>query len=175
MADNALRLAKHSLVYSDMCQAVDAALVPDTKQPIVFNIEDRSRDNASRTYDYELYYYPANREIGLRVLQLLNYTLAEGDDDHHEITGSLGCSNERWPAEDGTPRADAEEEDERTAYKTRVRAFGTAEIGRIVHDDDLNSDALSPFLYHQICALVPADDDDDDDDRDDDDSECGHL
>lgn len=113
--------------YARMISAVETAIVPNTTQPIVLDVDD----GESHWY---LTYCPKSRVVGMRFLQLLE-TLEEAD----RTALLLAAHHPDLLAE---PRP-----------QVLQKHCGTADIGRFERTHDI--DDLHPFLYHQRCRLTP--------------------
>ncbi len=147
--------------YARMVQAVEAAMVVDTKQPIVLQVEDRSTSNADHIYDYDLALVPSDRAAALHLLQRLELTQAR---EHEKLTRALYDNDEQWR---GDCRFTEKEEREKAKQDAQDRLMAECGVASVGHIDLLgDSDDLSPFLYFQRCVAQFADDECEDDDGD---------
>ena len=130
--------------YRRMQAAVDAAMVLETKQPIILLVQDRTDQEE---YDYDLAFCPSNRAAALHLLQKLETT--EGE-QHAKLVDALYDVDEQW--RDG-PDNKADEEAralaKQEAHDRMLAECGIASVGRIERVDDLEE--FSPFLYFQRC------------------------
>jgi hypothetical protein len=152
--------------YARMVQAVEAAMVVDTKQPIVLRVEDRSTSNADHIYDYDLALVPSDRAAALHLLQRLELTQAR---EHEKLTQALYDNDEQWRSECCSTDKEARQKAKQDAQDRLMAECGVASVGHI----DLlgDTDELSPFLYFQRCVAQFADDECDGDDDDGDESD----
>lgn len=141
--------------YRRMQAAVDAAMVPETLQPIILMVEDRTDVHE---YDYDLALYPSDRGAALHLLQRLEVTEGER---HFKLVEALYDVDEQW-----RDKSQADEEACRLAKQTAqdrmlAECGIVAAVGRIERVDDM--EVFSPFLYFQRCWRSSSIDDDDDD------------
>lgn len=139
--------------YGRMQLAVEAAMRPETDQPIILLVEDRTYGDEC---DYDLALYPSDRDAALHLLQKLDVTAGER---HIKLVDALYDIDNQW--RDGmNAKADAEES-ERVKQESQDRMLaecGIASVGRVERVYDMGE--FSPFLYFQRCWRSAKRDDD---------------
>ena len=130
--------------YERLVQAVEAAMVADTKQPIVLEVQDRSRNNRDRYHDYSLTLVPSDRAAALHLLQRLMVTNGE---EHAKLTRALYAYDGNHDSTD-----DASEDENKEAQECLLRECGVSSVGSIDMYPN-NDDHLSPFLYRLLCVV----------------------
>jgi hypothetical protein len=120
---------------------IDSSNADDNRKPIIFDV------HSSDACDYYLAYYPANEQVGLRVLQSL-YVLQ--DTEHSALLEAL-----RNP--DGMVHDCPLPEEKERADALLLKHCGSTDVGRFERTYDID-DLLERFgrnvLYMQQCHLI---------------------